>query len=152
MEIHNTLNWLFERYLEDPVKSWDITLCNNKEENDRDKTHAFGKHLTRKGYVKNVHYTKTGFECCITTLGILQVSNLLDELKYKILEAYSEDQKNSAVEILDIESKHFQRVLDTTSYLKRMGLIECIIKENDVLIKPTSFGEEWYKNNRKVFA
>ncbi|MCE3260436.1 MAG: hypothetical protein K0S12_2077 [Bacteroidetes bacterium] len=151
MEIHNTLNWLFERYLENPNKNSDITLCNTHE-TDLEKVHAFGKHLMRKGYVKNGHYTKTGFECSITTLGILQVNTFLEDIKYKLLEAYAEEQKNSAVEILGTTQDHFQRVLDAMAYLKKMGLIESITSDNDVVFKPTLFGAEWYKTNKRVFA
>jgi hypothetical protein len=146
-KIDNTLSWLFEKYLEDPSCTWDITHSAG-EENDIHAIHELGRFLTSKGYVKNQEFHEAGFFCTITTLGISKVSNTLSEVRYKILEASIENNQRSVMEILDINPGHYKRGLDYATYLKRTGVIECIIRNNDILAEPTFYGKEWYEANK----
>jgi hypothetical protein len=148
-EIDNTLNWLFEKYLEDPNGTWDIAQCpENENSSETDRLHHIGRFLANKGYVKNHSFLEQGFTCTITTVGISKVSDGLNEVKYKILSASIEEKKRSIMEILDIKPGHFQRVYDYATYLKRIGIIECIFHAHDVYAEPTYFGREWYEANR----
>jgi hypothetical protein len=146
-KIDNTLSWLFERYLEDPSAAFDISKSDGAE-NDIESIHELGRYLTKKGFVKNQEFLENGFLCTITTLGINQVSNTLSEVRYKILEASIENNKRSIMEILEINPGHFKRGLDYANYLKRTGVIECIIRQDDILAEPTFYGKEWYEANK----
>jgi hypothetical protein len=146
-----TLNWLFEKYQENPNGVWDISHCiNMNSELEVNQVHHLGKHLATKGYVKHQQEHENGFTCAITTLGIIQVSNVLNEVKYKILHASIEEQKSSVMEILEVDPFHFKKAYDYATYLKRMGIIECIFANNDVFAKPTFYGREWYEANKQV--
>lgn len=144
--IQHCLQWLFKKYLENPNTTWNIFECNN--ENNYDDIPDAAKIMADKGFIKNIVLNEGGFFCSITTLGILQVSNELSEVKYKILEGSIEDKKLSLMEILKADAYHFRRVQDYALYLKQIGIIECIFHENDVLAKPTFFGKEWYEANK----
>jgi hypothetical protein len=85
-------------------------------------------------------------------LGICQVSNVFSHVKFQILEASIERNKRSIMEILGIEPGHFKKVHDYATYLKRLGIIECIFHHNDVLAEPTFFGREWYQENKLNFV
>jgi hypothetical protein len=149
----NTLNWLFEKYHQDPNATWNIA-----ESLDKDSTatlrdiHELGGFLVKKGYVKQHMVLTDGFTCSITTLGINQVSDMFSFIKFKILEASIERNKRSVMEILGIEPGHFKKVHDYATYLKRLGIIECIFRHDDVLAEPTFFGREWYNENKFNFA
>jgi hypothetical protein len=146
--IDNTLNWLFEKYLEDPAGTWDIATSADHAYSDIHTIHEVGKYLTKKGFVKNQEFLEEGFLCTITTLGINQVSNALAEVRYKILEASIEKNQKSIMEILEINPQHFKRGLDYATYLKRIGIIECIFHPNDIYAEPTFYGKEWYERNK----
>jgi hypothetical protein len=147
--VDTTLTWLFERYLEDPNGAWDIKdVSFGDEARNIDELHNLGKHLIRKGLVKNPGYHEGGFTCTITTLGISRVSDGLSEVKYRILQASIEEKKKSMMEMLDAEPSHFQKIRDYAAYLKRLGIIECIFFSHDVYAEPTYFGREWYEANR----
>jgi hypothetical protein len=148
---HDALTWLHEKYLEDPNGSWDIARVYEPGA-DVEEIHVLGKHLVKKGYVKNHCTLKEGFTCSITPLGINQVSNVFSRVKYLILEASIERNERSIMEILNIEPGHFKRVHDYATYLKRLGIIECIFHPNDVLAEPTFFGREWYQENKLNFV
>jgi hypothetical protein len=150
---HKTLNWLLERYLQNPNE-----LCDISESLDADETltvsyvHELGNYLVKKGFVKNHTATRKGFTCSITTLGINQVSNVFIQIKYKILEASIEQRKKSLVEILGIDPTHYRKVHDFATYLKRLGFIECIFHTDDVFAEATFAGREWYHENKLKFA
>jgi hypothetical protein len=148
---HNTLSWLFERYLENPNGSWDITRSLHNECIDVQQIHELGQYLAEKGYVKHQEFLEDGFACTITTLGINQVSDEFSHVKFKILEASIERKTRSIMEILGIEPEHFKRVQDYATYLKRLGIIECIFHPNDVYAEPTFYGREWYEQNKLKF-
>lgn len=150
---HKTLNWLLERYLQDPNQMCDIAGSFEADNAANiGHVHELGHYLVRKGFVKNHSVSNTGFTCSITTLGINQVSNVFTHVKYKILEASIEQKKRSLVEILGIERAHFRKVHDFATYLKRMGFIECIFHADDVFAEPTFVGREWYQENKIKFA
>lgn len=144
--IHHCLRWLFKKYLENPNTNWNIFECNDQDHYENVPYAA--KIMADKGFIKNVVMNECGFFCSITTLGILQVSNELSEIKYKILEGSIEENKLSVMEILKADPYHFKRIQDYALYLKQIGIIECIFHENDVLAKPTFFGKEWYEANK----
>lgn len=146
--VHSSLRWLFEKYLENPNGIWNISNCIEQGNAHLEHIHAVGKAMAGKGYVKNIQYLEDGCYCAITTLGIMQVSNELSEVKYKILEASIEEEKISIMEILNVEHYHFKRVQDYALYLKQTGIIECIFNQDDVLARPTFFGKEWYQANK----
>ncbi|MGZ3920109.1 MAG: hypothetical protein ACXVC7_07460 [Bacteroidia bacterium] len=154
MEVNSTLTWLFERYQENPNVSWNISECfNSNAASCTHNIHTIGKHLVQKGFVKNYTLLEDGgFTCTITTLGIVQVSNILNEVQYKILEATIERDKKSVMEILEVDPEHYTRAQDYTNYLKRTGIIECIFHKDDVLATPTFYGREWYSANKRAFA
>lgn len=154
MDVNPTLTWLFERYQENPNASWNISECFNSDNTSSTlDLHSLGKHLIKKGFVKNYTLLEDGgFTCTITTLGIVQVSNILNEVKYKILEATIDGDKKSVMEILEVEPEHYTRAQDYTNYLKRTGIIECIFHKDDVLATPTFYGREWYNANKRAFA
>jgi hypothetical protein len=148
-KVNDTLGWLFEKYLENPNGTWEInpdTHPNLHAETIPMK--ELGKYVARKGFIKNHLETRSGFSGTITTLGITQVSNEFSNVKYKILEASIEHKKNSIMEILGIEPGHFRRGHDYATYLKRLGIIECIFRADDIFAEPTSFGREWYELNK----
>jgi hypothetical protein len=147
----NTLNWLFERYHDDPNATWNIAYGINEEVTAVEEIHELGNHLVKKGYVKNHETLKDGFSCSITTLGINQVSNVFSHVKFQILEASIKHNKRSIAEILGIEPHHSKKVHDYATYLKRLGIIECIFHKDDVLAEPTFFGREWYEENKLNF-
>jgi hypothetical protein len=150
---HKTLNWLLEKYLENPNAVCDITESMEAESaNDVKQIHELGSYLAKKGFVKNHQALMNGFICSITTLGISQVSNVFTDVKYKILEASIEQQKRSIMEILGIEPGHFKKVHDYATYLKRLGIIECIFHPHDVFAEPTFYGREWYHENKLKFV
>src|SRR5687767_8522228 len=94
--VDTALTWLFERYLEDPNGSWDISRVPSSEEAPTiDHLHSLGKYMVKKGLVKNPGYHESGFTCTITTLGISRVSDGLSEVKYRILQASIEEKKKS---------------------------------------------------------
>jgi hypothetical protein len=147
--IENTLNWLFERYLENPTAAWNIATCNlNFSDNFIQEVYELGRFLTRKGFVKNAEFLEDGFNCTITMLGIKKVSNVLEEIKYKVLEGSIDGNKRSIMEILELEQEQFRIGLDYATYLKRIGIIECIFHRDDVFAEPTFYGKEWYEENR----
>jgi hypothetical protein len=147
--IDSTLAWLFERYLENPEGIWNLADHPSHTENpDVGHLHNLGRYLVKKGFVKNHEFVDMGFTCAITTLGISRVSDGLDEVKLKILQASIENKTRSMVEILKVEPSHFRKVLDYATYLKRLGFIECIFHSHDVYAEPTYFGREWYEANR----
>ncbi len=144
-----TLSWLFEKYLENPNNSWDISSAHPEESNTGiEYLHSLGTYLVKKGLVKNPGYHESGFTCIITTLGISQVSDGLNDVKYRILQASIEEKKKSMMDILQAKPSHFQKIRDYASYLKRLGIIECIFFSHDVYAEPTYFGREWYEANR----
>ncbi len=145
--IDTTLSWLFEKYLENPNAIWNISQAAGSE-NNIDHLHNLGRFLAKKGYVKNHGFHDDGFTCSITTLGISKVSDGLSEVKLRVLEASIEQKKRSMMEILDVAPDHYQKVHDYASYLKRLGIIECIFFSHDVYAEPTYFGREWYEANR----
>jgi hypothetical protein len=150
---HETLNWLLERYFENPNSVWDISRSFDRESGvSETQVHELGLFLASKGYVKNHKVIDEGFVCCITTLGINQVSNIFTQIKYKILHASIEHKKRSISEILGIEAGHFRKVHDYATYLKRLGIIECIFHADDVHAEPTFYGREWYEENKFKFA
>jgi hypothetical protein len=142
-----TLAWLFEKYLENPNALWDITEV-AEPGTDTKQIHALGSYLAKKGFIRNHEATKTGFTCTITTLGMSRVSDGLSEVKYKILHASIEQKKKSIMEILNVSPEHYQKVHDYATYLKKLGIIECIFFSHDVYAEPTYFGREWYEANR----
>ena len=146
--VDTTLTWLFERYLEDPNSNWDISEADNGHSLNIDHLHDLGKYMVKKGYVKNPSYHESGFTCTITTLGITRVSDGLNDIKYRILQASIEEKKKSMMEMLGAEPSHFQKIRDYAAYLKRIGIIECIFFSHDVYAEPTYFGREWYEANR----
>ncbi|MCW3077884.1 MAG: hypothetical protein JWO32_2493 [Bacteroidetes bacterium] len=154
MEVNPTLSWLFEKYQQNPNEIWDISESFNPLlQNAPHNIHALGTYLVTKGFVKNPTFLNTGgFTCTITTLGIVQISNVLNDVKYMILEAAIEKEKSSVMEILEVEPEHIKRAHDYTNYLKRAGIIECIFHNNDVLATPTFYGREWYHANKRAFA
>jgi hypothetical protein len=148
-KVNDTLNWLFEKYLENPNGTWEvIPATHNGLTTEIAHEHEFGKYLARKGFIKHYHETKNGFTCAITMLGINQVSNEFTDVKYKILEASIEHKKTSIMEILGIEPGHFRRGHDYATHLKRLGIIECIFHTDDIFAEPTFFGKEWYELNK----
>lgn len=146
--VDTTLTWLFERYLEDPNGTWDISGVPSTDSRSTDFLHDLGKYMVQKGYVKNPVSHESGFSCTITTLGITRVSDGLNDIKYRILQASIEEKKKSMMEMLDAEPSHFQKIRDYAAYLKRIGIIECIFFSHDVYAEPTYFGREWYEANR----
>lgn len=149
MEINHTLTWLFERYKENPNASWDIANMNDHSQN----VHELGEYLVRKGFVRNHTVLENGgFSCSITTLGITQVSNVLNDVKYTILEAVIENDQRSVMEILSVQPEHVKLAHDYTNYLKRAGIIECIFHKDDVFATPTFYGREWYQANKRPYA
>jgi hypothetical protein len=150
MDISTTLSWLFERYQEDPNTEWDISECTT---NPVSHVHSLGAYLAQKGYVRSYTFLDNGgFTCSITTLGISQISNVLNDVKYTILEAVIEQDKRSVMEILSVDPQHVKRAHDYTNYLKRAGIIECIFHKDDVLATPTFYGREWYHANKHAYA
>lgn len=154
MEVNTTLTWLFERYQENPSANWDISESFNPKANqETHNIHALGTYLVQKGFVRNhLFLDNGGFTCSITTHGIIQVSNVLNDVKYMILEAVIEKDKSSIMEILEVDPEHYMRAHDYTSYLKRAGIIECIFHKDDVLATPTFYGREWYHANKRAYA
>lgn len=148
---HKTLNWLLEKYFEDPNALWDISQSLEDIELEPDQIHELGNYLVNKGFVKNPQFLVNGFICSITTLGINQVSNVFMDIKYKILAGSIEGKKRSLMDILGIEPGHVKRVYDYATYLKRLGIIECIFHPNDVFAEPTFYGREWYEENKLKF-
>jgi hypothetical protein len=145
--IDNTLAWLLEKYLENPNAIWDISEVAGKDL-DMQQLHELGRYLAKKGFVKNHEVFEDGFTCTITTLGMSRVSDGLVDVKYKILHASIQEKKKSIMEILNISPEHYQRVHDYATYLKKLGIIECIFFSHDVYAEPTYFGREWYEANR----
>ena len=145
---HKTLNWLLEKYFEDPNALWDISKSMEEYDLDVDQVHELGNFLVKKGFVKNPQFLLSGFICSITTLGINQVSNVFMDVKYKVLAGSIEGKKRSLMDILGIEPSHVKRVHDYATYLKRLGIIECIFHPNDVWAEPTFYGREWYEENK----
>ncbi|MBA3663099.1 MAG: hypothetical protein H0W61_02685 [Bacteroidetes bacterium] len=154
MEVNPTLTWLFEKYQENPNASWDISECFNSEiSHPSHHIHALGNYLVQKGFVRNpTHLDTGGFTCSITTHGIVQVSDVLNEVKYLILEAAIEQDRFSVMDILDVDPNHLKRAHDYTNYLKRTGIIECIFHKDDILATPTFYGREWYNANKRTYA
>lgn len=154
MEINCTLSWLFEKYQQNPNANWDISesFCAEGRQSSTN-IHELGAYLVKKGFVRNYTFLKDGgFTCCITTHGIVQISNVLNDVKYMILEAAIEQDKSSIREILDVDPEHMMRAHDYTTYLKRAGIIECIFHKDDVLATPTFYGREWYQANKRAYA
>lgn len=154
MEVNHTLSWLFEKYQENPNAIVDISesFTQNTPKGPHD-IHSMGKYLIEKGFVKNHRFLNDGgFSCTITTLGIVQVSNVLNDIQYMILEAVIDGKKSSVMEILEVEPEHYKRAHDYTTYLKRAGIIECIFHSHDVLATPTFYGREWYQDNKRAYA
>lgn len=149
-QAHDTLRWLFTKYLENPEGQWNILSC--MEEGGAAEAQRLGSFLVRKGYVRDHAASDNGFFCTITMLGINQVSDEFSDVKFRILEASIEHKKNSLTEILAAEPGHFKRVKDYATYLKRLGIIECIFHHNDVFAEPTFFGREWYNENKPRFV
>jgi hypothetical protein len=145
--IDHTLAWLMDKYLEDPNAVWDISVLFENEQ-DLDGVHDLGRYLVKKGYVKKHEVSEKGFSCAITTLGMSRVSDGLSDVKYRILHASIHEKKRSIMEILNISPEHYQKVYDYASYLKKLGMIECIFFSHDVYAEPTYFGKEWYEANR----
>jgi hypothetical protein len=143
--IETTLSWLFEKYLENPNKLWNISEVSG---DNVEHTHHLGRLLANKGYVKNHEAFEDGFTCTITALGISRVSDDLNEVKYRILQASIEQKKRSMMEILEISPDHYQKAFDFANHLKRIGMIECIFHSHDVYAEPTYFGKEWYEANK----
>jgi hypothetical protein len=154
MDVSTTLSWLFEKYQENPNTSWDISeSLDHPQHAGAPNFHAVGNYLVKKGFVRNYqHLENGGFTCSITTLGITQVSNILNDVKYAILEGVIDQDKKSVMEILSVEPAHYKRAHDYTNYLKRAGIIECIFHKDDVLATPTFYGREWYQANKKPYA
>lgn len=149
---HKALNWLLEKYFEDPNALWDISESLRDEEGtDAELVHELGIYLVKKGYVRNPQFLVEGFSCTITVLGINQVSNIFTHVKYQVLAASIEEKKRSLMDILGIEPGHFKKVQDYATYLKRLGIIECIFHSNDVYAEPTFYGREWYNENKLKF-
>ena len=151
-KVHDTLNWLLAKYLEDPNQASNISNCTQNQCNDLQQIHELGQHLAEKGYVKLHEFTEEGFTCLITMLGINQVSDIFNHVKYQILEGAIERNNRSVMEILGIGPDHFKRVHDYATYLKRLGIIECIFHNNDVHAEPTFYGREWYEQNKPRFV
>ncbi len=149
---HKALNWLLAKYFEDPNALWDISKSLDEEDiQDIDQVHELGNYLVKKGFVKDPQFLVDGFICSITTLGINQVSNVFTQVKYQVLAASIEEKKRSLMDILGIEPGHFKKVQDYATYLKRIGIIECIFYTNDVFAEPTFYGREWYEENKLKF-
>lgn len=147
--VDTTLAWLFEKYLENPNGSWDISgVPSEHETSSIEHLHDLGKYMVKKGLVKNPGYHEGGFTCTITTHGISLVSDGLSDVKYRILQASIEEKKKSMMEMLNAQPSHFQKIKEYASYLKRIGIIECIFFSHDVYAEPTYFGREWYEANR----
>lgn len=146
-KVNDTLNYLFEKYLQDPNGTWEIT--NNEA---LEATQELGRYLARKGYIRQHRETLRGFKAAITILGINKVSNEFNKVQFRILEASIEHKKNSVMEILDIAPGHFKRGLDYATHLKRLGIIECIFGTEDIFAEPTFYGREWYQMNKLSFV
>lgn len=147
--VDTTLTWLFERFLEDPDGNWDISNSPAAQQlSSVAEVHSLGKHLVDKGLVKDGSCHEKGFNCTITTLGITRVSDGLSDIKYRILQASIDEKKKSMMEMLDAQPSHFRKIKEYASYLKRLGMIECIFFAHDVYAEPTYFGREWYEANR----
>jgi hypothetical protein len=143
----NTLNWLLEKYLENPNAVWDITDTMN-DDDSMEEMYEVRDHLIKNGYIRHQQALEDGFRCTITTLGIIQVSDVLNRAKFRILEASIEQKKSSIMEILEVDPDHYKKAHDYATYLKRMGIIECIFHPNDIFARPTFYGREWYQANK----
>ena len=60
---NKVLNWLLEKYLENPNAQWDIADCvRTADETDVESIHELGNHLVKKGFVKKLFRR----QCCAT--------------------------------------------------------------------------------------
>jgi hypothetical protein len=153
MDVQDTtpvLSWLFEKYLEDPHANWDLSECSFNECLDLPRLHEIGQFLSEKGFVREPIFTEGGFTCAITLLGISQISDILHGIKYRILEGIIERGVHSIVDILQIDRTHIKRGFDYATWMKRLGMIECIFHTTDIYARPTFYGKEWFAQQKHV--
>jgi hypothetical protein len=146
------LSWLFEKYLEDPNSVWDLANYEANECIDLPRMHEIGQYLSEKGFVKHPTFTESGFVSAITVLGISQITNILHDIKFRVLEGIIERQTHSIMEILCIDPAHLKRGFDYATWMKRLGMIECIFHATDVYARPTFYGREWFEQQKSSSA
>jgi hypothetical protein len=147
------LKWLLEAYNENPNGLYDITDIVLAHGFTKQDVQEIGKMLVSERLVQNQQFRPHGeFVCQISIHGIDLVSNEIQQAKYKLLEGAIQRAEFSALEILELEPKHFQKAHAFSKYFQDQGLIECVFMADDIHIKPTMYGRSWFEDNTPRFV
>jgi len=148
--VNEVLTELFKGYIEHggtPI--FDVTEIIKKH---GENPHEIGKYLVDSGVVKNQQFRPTGFGASISMRGIESIKpDYLEDNLNTIISTLGETGTPSIMEILEFEPKDYQLAFDMAKYLEGKGLIEAHFRHNDVLIKLSLTGREYYENNNAYF-
>ena len=148
--ITGILEFLFEGYKNNPTEVYDISVITKKHHVD---AHEYGRFLLERGLIKNQMFLSDSFMCGITIGGIDLIDpNYLSESTSKIVSTLGElGGWKSVMKILDFEPKDFQRAFDLVKFLEIKGLVDYQYQFNDIQIKLTLVGNDFYEKNRANF-
>jgi len=147
----DVLQYLFDGYQENPTAIYDVTVMIKNHEQD---PHEFGTYLVDNGWVKNHQYRPQSFVCQISLDGINEIEpEYMESIKQKVISTLGlTGGKESIMEILGYESKHYQKAHDFSKYMEAKGLIkDSLYLPNDVLIELSIESKDYYEQNKAEF-
>lgn len=145
-----TLQYLFDGYLNNPTGLFDITGIVNKHNHN---VHEYGSLLKERNWVKNGRFLPTSFECSISFDGIAAINpNYVNDNCEKLLSTLDTlGGQQSLMELLDFEPKEYQRARDIANFLKDSGVIDVIYTHNDGWVSLTITGRDFFEQNGAKF-
>jgi hypothetical protein len=151
--INEVLEHLYEGYIEHHGTPTfgvdDIISAHGKDPSE------VGHYLADRGLVKFPSFGPKGFHAAISMDGILRVKpEYVQENKDKIIGTLGlqGNPRSSIMELLDFPPEDFQRAFDLAKEFEAEGLIEAQYTHNDVIVKLTLEGEDYYDQNKADFV
>lgn len=117
-------------------------------------SHEFGKLLVENGLVKNQQFRPDGFMCSISPAGINTIDpNYFDGHISTIISVLGTTCNDwiGIMEILSFEPKDFQIAFDVAKVAEATGYIEAQYQHNDIFLKLTLRGQQYYNDNKATF-
>lgn len=146
-----TLQYLFDGYLNNPGAIYDITEIANKYNQN---VHEYGSFLKERNWIKDGRFLPTTFECSISFDGIAVINpEYINDSCEKLLSTLATlGGQQSLMELLDFEPQQYQRARDIANFLRDSGVIEVIYTHNDSWVSFTEAGHDYYQQNGAHFV
>lgn len=150
--VNETLQYLFEGYEEHhgaPI--FDISPVAQKYNIN---PHELGQLLVQNGWVRNQRYLPTGFECSISLHGISEIKPDYFENHFSTIVStlgVSGGEWMGTLEALGWERTEYQRAHDLAKALEAMNVVETQFHYDEVYLKLTLTGRQYYEDRKPTF-